>query len=95
MNNQQVADLFVEQHVLQPSQADDVLQEANLNGKPIAQAMVDGGFVDEAGFYRVIADALGTEFVDLSDREIRSRDSTIYPRRSRPPPSRSSDRPCR
>src|SRR4029078_4023319 len=32
--------------------------------------MVDGGFVDEAGFYRVIADALGTEFVDLSDREI-------------------------
>ncbi len=70
MNNQQVADLFVEQHVLQPSQADDVLQEANVNGKPIAQAMVDGGFVDEAGFYRVIADALATEFVDLSDREI-------------------------
>jgi type IV pilus assembly protein PilB len=70
VNNQQVADLFVEQHVLQPSQADDVLQEANVNGKPIAQAMVDGGFVDEAGFYRVIADALATEFVDLSDREI-------------------------
>ncbi len=70
MNNQQVADLFVEQHVLQPSQADDVLQEANLNGKPIAQAIVDGGFVDEPGFYRVIADALGTEFVDLSEREI-------------------------
>ena len=27
--------------------------------------MVDGGFVDEAGFYRTIAEALGTEFVDL------------------------------
>ncbi|MDP9253896.1 MAG: GspE/PulE family protein [Verrucomicrobiota bacterium] len=70
MNNKQVADLFVEQCVLQPSQADDVLQEAELNGKLIAQTMVDNGFVDEAGFYRVIADALGTEFVDLSEREI-------------------------
>jgi type IV pilus assembly protein PilB len=70
VNNKQVADLFVEQCVLQPSQADDVLQEAELNGKLIAQTMVDNGFVDEAGFYRVIADALGTEFVDLSEREI-------------------------
>ena len=35
--------------------------------------MVDGGFVDEHGFYQVIADALGTEFVDLTDREIAPR----------------------
>src|SRR3954469_8682027 len=70
MNNQQVADLFVEQRVLEPSQVDDVLQEANLNGKPIVQAFVDSGFVDQRGFYQVIADALGTEFVDLADREI-------------------------
>jgi type IV pilus assembly protein PilB len=70
MNDKQVAELFVEQRVLQPSQAEDVLSEANLNGKTIAQAMVDGGFVDESGFYRTIADALGTEFVDLSDKEI-------------------------
>ena len=47
--------------MLQPSQADDVLQEANLNGKTIEQALVDGGFVDERGFYQVIADALGTD----------------------------------
>lgn len=70
MNNQQVADLFVEQRVLQPSQADDVLQEAELNGKSIAQAIVDGGFVNEAGFYRVMADAIGTDFIDLADKEI-------------------------
>lgn len=70
MSNQQVADLFVEQRVLQPSQADDVLQEAELNGKTIAQAIVDGGFVNEAGFYRVMADALGTNFIDLADNEI-------------------------
>ncbi len=79
MNNQQVADLFVEQHVLQPSQADDVLQEANLNGKPIAQAMVDGGFIDEPGFYRVIADALGTDFVDLSEQEIAPQIQRLIP----------------
>jgi type IV pilus assembly protein PilB len=70
MNAQQVVDLFVEQRVLQPSQADDVLQEANLNGKNIEQALVDSGFVDERGFYQVIADALGTDFVDLSDSDI-------------------------
>jgi len=70
MNDKQIAELFIEQHVLQPSQADDVLNETNLNGKTIAQAMVDGGFVDEHGFYQTIADALGTEYFDLSDTEI-------------------------
>ena len=70
MNDKQVAELFVEQHVLQPSQAEDVLNEANLNGKTIVQAMVDGGFTDEPGFYHTIAEALGTEYVDLGDKEI-------------------------
>ena len=71
MNNKQVAELFIEQNVLQPSQVDDVLNEAELNGKTIAQAMVDSGFVDELGFYQTIAEGLGTEFVDLTNREIR------------------------
>ncbi len=70
MNNKQVAELFIEQHVLQPSQADDVLNEADLNGKTMAQAMVDSGFVDEIGFYQTIAEGLGTEFVDLVGREV-------------------------
>ena len=70
MNNKQVTEFFVEQQVLQPSQAEDVLTEVDLNGKSIAQAMVDGGFVDESGFYQTIADGLGTEFVDLSAGEI-------------------------
>jgi type IV pilus assembly protein PilB len=70
MNNKQVAEIFIEQNVLQPSQADDVLNEATLNGKTIVHAMVDGGFVDERAFYQTIADALGTEYVDLNDQEI-------------------------
>src|SRR5205085_6194276 len=70
MNEKQVAELFVEQHVLQPSQAEDVLNETNLNGKSIVQAMVDGGFVDENGFYQTIAASLGAEYVDLSATQI-------------------------
>ena len=70
MNDKQVAELFVEHQVLQPSQAEDVLNEANLNGKTIAQAMVDSGFVDESGFYRTIAEALGTEYVNLTETNI-------------------------
>ena len=55
---------------MQPSQAEDVLNEADLNGKSIAQAMVDSGFVDEDGFHQTMADALGTDYVDLAGREI-------------------------
>jgi type IV pilus assembly protein PilB len=63
-------DIFVEQRVLHASQAEDVLQEAQLNGKTIEQALIDGGFVDHRGLYQVIAEALVTDFVDLSAEEI-------------------------
>ncbi len=70
MNNNQVAELFLEQHVLQRSQIDDVLQEANLNGKTLAQTFADNGLLDEHRFYETIADSLGTEFVSLDGQEI-------------------------
>src|SRR6188472_4376730 len=70
MTEKQLAEFFVEQHVLQPSQADDVLSEVELNGKTVAQAMVDGGFIDESSFYETIANGLGIEFLDLSQCEI-------------------------
>ena len=70
MTEKQLAEFFVEQHVLQPSQADDVLSEVELNGKTVAQAMIDGGFIDEPSFYETIANGLGTEFIDLSQHEI-------------------------
>src|ERR1700739_4881909 len=70
MNDKQVAELFVEQRVLQPSQAEDMLNEVSLNGKTMVQAMVDSGFVDESGFYHIIAEALGVDYVDLADIEI-------------------------
>ena len=67
MTAQQIVDLFVERHVLEPWQADDILEEVNLNGKTVAQALEDGGFVDERGFYEVVADALGTTFFDFPE----------------------------
>src|SRR5438445_10730364 len=79
MNNEQVLDLFVDQNVLQKTQADDVLTEAQQNGKTIVQAMVDGGFMDEAGFYRTMAEGIGAEFFDLNDREIGPEVVTIGP----------------
>jgi type IV pilus assembly protein PilB len=70
MNAQQVIAIFVEQQVLQPSQAEDILQEAQLNGKTIEQALIDNGVVDHRGFYHVIAEALETDFVELAEDEI-------------------------
>jgi type IV pilus assembly protein PilB len=70
MNHQQVLELFVDQNVLQKTQADDVLTEAQQNGKTILQAMVDSGFMDESGFYHTIAEGIGAQFIDLNDHEI-------------------------
>jgi type IV pilus assembly protein PilB len=70
MKDKQVAEFFVEQHVLEPSQAEDVLSEVELNGKTVAQAMIDGGFIDEHSFYQTIANGLGTDLIDLTERDI-------------------------
>src|SRR5262249_6135916 len=46
------------------------LSEVELNGKSVAQAMIDGGFIDEHGFYQTIANGLGTDLIDLAERDI-------------------------
>ncbi len=79
MNNSQVAELFVEQQLFQPGQLDDVLEEANLNGKTLAQTMIDNGLLDEQGFYQTIADSLGTEFVPLDGYEIPAETLRLIP----------------
>ena len=70
MQDKQLAEFFVEQRVLEPSQAEDVLSEVELNGKTVAQAMIDSGFIDEHGFYQTIANGLGTDLIDLTERDI-------------------------
>ena len=70
MTEKQLAEFFIEQRVLESSQAEDVLREIELNGKTVAQAMIDGGFIDEHGFYQTIANGLGTDLLDLTERDI-------------------------
>ncbi len=70
MTEKQLAEFFIEQRVIEPSQAEDVLREVELNGKTVAQAMIDGGFIDEHGFYQTIANGLGTDLIDLTERDI-------------------------
>ena len=70
MKEKQLAEFFIEQRVLESSQAEDVLSEVELNGKTVAQAMIDGGFIDEQGFYQTIANGLGTDLIDLTERGI-------------------------
>ena len=70
MTEKQLAEFFIEQRVVEPSQAEDVLREVELNGKTVAQAMIDGGFIDEHGFYQTIANGLGTDLIDLTERDI-------------------------
>jgi type IV pilus assembly protein PilB len=70
MKEKQLTEFFIEQRVLEPSQAEDVLREVELNGKTVAQAMIDGGFIDEHGFYQTIANGLGTDLIDLTERDI-------------------------
>jgi type IV pilus assembly protein PilB len=70
MKEKQLTEFFIEQRVLESSQAEDVLSEVELNGKTVAQAMIDGGFIDEQGFYQTIANGLGTDLIDLTERDI-------------------------
>src|SRR4029453_3824752 len=70
MTDKQLAEFFIEQRVLEPSQAEDVLSEVELNGKTVAQAMIDGGFIDDNAFYQTIANGLGTDLIDLAERDI-------------------------
>jgi type IV pilus assembly protein PilB len=69
MNNERIADLLIEQGLMDRAQADDLL-ETTQNGKTIAAAIVDKGVLDETQFYETLADALGTEVIDLSEIEI-------------------------
>ena len=69
MINERLAEFFIDQGVMDRAQADDVLLETTQNGKAIDQAMIDYGIVSEAQFYRIVADALGTEVVDLDTVE--------------------------
>ncbi len=62
--------LVKEQGLIDDLQLDEVLQEQNRTGKPIGQILNDFGIVETETQLQIIAAHLGTEVVDLSNKEI-------------------------
>ena len=69
MNPNQVIDLFVDNGIIDRGQVDDITQEIANSGKSIHDALVDSGFVQEDQYYPLMAQALGTDCVELDGFE--------------------------
>ena len=67
MNAKQTLNIFIEQGIVDKRVADDILQEVSATGKTLCDVLVDYQAVTEEGYYETIAQALGSEFVDLKD----------------------------
>ncbi len=67
MNARQTLSIFVEQGIVDPTVVDDILQEVSATGKTLCDVLVDYQAVTEEGYYQSIANAIGTEFVNLKD----------------------------
>ncbi len=66
MNPQFVLDLFQSRSLLDHLQAAELMEEVSSSGKDIKRLLTDYGYVEsEADVYRMIAEELGAEYVDL------------------------------
>jgi type IV pilus assembly protein PilB len=66
MNPQFVLDLFQSRSLLDELQAAELMEEVSSSGKDIKRLLTDYGYVEsEADVYRLIAEELGAEYVDL------------------------------
>jgi type IV pilus assembly protein PilB len=66
MNPQFVLDLFQSRSLLDHLQASELMEEVSSSGKDIKRLLTDYGYVEsEADVYRMIAEELGAEYVDL------------------------------
>ena len=66
MNPQFVLDLFLSRSLLDELQAAELMEEVSSSGKDIKRLLTDYGYVEsEADVYRLIAEELGAEYVDL------------------------------
>src|SRR4051794_16579037 len=62
--------LIKEQGLIDDLQLDEVLAEQNRSGKSIAQILQDSGIVELETQLQIVAAHLGTEVIDLADKEI-------------------------
>jgi type IV pilus assembly protein PilB len=63
-------ELIKERGLLDDMQIEEVAHEHSRTGKAIGQVLQDFGFMDSATLLQLVADHLGTEVVDLKNREI-------------------------
>src|SRR5688572_23925945 len=63
-------ELIKERNLLDDLQIQEVVQEHVRSGKPLGQVLQDFGLIDSDTQLQLIADHLGTEVVELRDREI-------------------------
>jgi type IV pilus assembly protein PilB len=67
MNARQALNIFVEQGIVDPGVVDDILQEAASTGKTLCDVLVEYQAVTEEGYYQALANAIGSEYVNLKD----------------------------
>jgi len=67
MDPKHASDIFLERGTLTPEQAEQLISEAQLSGKPVDEVFVDGGFGDLDTFFSGIAEALGADYYPLED----------------------------
>src|SRR5678810_343917 len=62
--------LIKEQGLIDDLQLEEVLQEQSRSGKTISQILNDFGIVETETQLQIVASYLGTEVVDLADRDL-------------------------
>ncbi|MGA2174437.1 MAG: ATPase, T2SS/T4P/T4SS family [Verrucomicrobiota bacterium] len=72
-------ELIKSQNLLDDLQLEEVKEEHNRSGKPISEILQDFGFLDMDAQLQVIANHLGTEVIQLSQREITPEILSIVP----------------
>jgi type IV pilus assembly protein PilB len=63
-------DLIKSQGLLDDLQLEEVKEEHNRSGKPISEILQDFGFLDMPSQLQVIANHLGTEVIELNDKDL-------------------------
>jgi type IV pilus assembly protein PilB len=67
MDYRLIADIFIEQSLLSPEQAEQIIAQAKEAGLTLDQFMIGQEICDEKTFYQTIANSMGVEFYDLAD----------------------------
>jgi type IV pilus assembly protein PilB len=66
----QLGTLLCQQNLITQAQLDAALAEQTTSGKPLGRVLIEHGHISETDLVRTLAEQVGLEFVDLSERAI-------------------------